>query len=172
MVKVGRLNLTSDQRKRTFHLPVKQIVIVPSTSGIKAQRKISKAQLNIRVNNVRRFLSKRFGGYIDIKATGGYVLRNGRLVKERVMKITSFATKDAFKKHKSEVIRQIGSWGKKWKQESVAYEHEGDLFIIEPPKKGSPKIMRKVIGKRMIRVRVPIKRKPTRRRTTSRRIRR
>ena len=167
-----KLTLTPKQKKRTFHLPIAQSVIVPSTSGIKAQKKISKAELKKRVNNVRRFLSKRFGGYTDIKATGGYVLRNGKLVKERVIKVTSFATKDTFKKHRLEVIRQIGSWGRKWKQESIAYEHEGDLFIIEPPKKGSPKIMRKVIGKRMIRVRVPIKRKPTRRRTTSRRIRR
>lgn len=134
MVKVGKLNLTPEQKKRTFHLPIQQSVIVPSTSGIKAQRKISQAELNKRVNNVRRFLSKRFGGFTDVRSTGGFILKNGKLVKERVIKVTSFSTKPAFKKNKSEVIKQIGKWGKKWKQESVSYQHEGDLFIIGPKK--------------------------------------
>lgn len=156
MVKIGKINLTSEQRKRTFHLPIEQAIIVPSTSGIKAQKKLTKADLNIRVNNVRRFLSKRFGGYTSVKATGGFVLRDGNLVKERVVKVTSFSTKKDFKKHGSEVISQVGRWGRKWKQESVSYENEGDLFIIEPSKKGS---MKKVVGKRMIKVRIPTREK-------------
>ncbi len=140
MVRVGKLNLTSNQKKRTFHLPVKQAVTVPSTSGIKVQKKISKAQLNTRVNNVRRFLSNKFGGYTSVKATGGFVLRNGKLVREKVVKVTTFATNSDFKKHRQQVIKQVGSWGRKWKQESIAYEHEGDLFIIEPPKKRMIKV--------------------------------
>ena len=159
MVKVGKINLTPEQRKRTFHLPIKQAVIVPSTSGVKAQKRISQKQLIKRVNNVRRFMSKRFGGFTDVKATGGFVLRNGKIVKERVIKVTAFATKKDFKKHKQEVIRQVGSWGKKWKQQSVSYEHEGDLFIIEPKKRGFPKVMKKVAGKKLVKVRSPTKRK-------------
>ncbi len=153
MVKVGKINLTSEQRRRTFHLPIKQSVIVPSTSGLKAQRKISQRQLKLRVDNVRKFMSKRFGGFTDIKATGGFVLRNGRLVKERVFKVISFSTKKDFKKHKPEVIKQIGRWGNKWKQESISYENEGDLFIIEPPKRGSPRVMKKVVIKKTKRIR-------------------
>ncbi len=145
MVKIGNLKLTKKQKKRTFHLPIQQVVIVPSTSGIKDQKKITQIQLSKRVNNVRRFLSNRFGGFTSVRATGGFVLRNGKLVKERVIKVTSFATKKDFKKHRPEVLQQIGRWGKKWKQESVGYEHEGDLFIIEPPKKGPVKSMKKVI---------------------------
>ena len=163
MVKVGKINLTPEQKKRTFHLPIKQAVIVPSTSGVKAQKRISQKRLESRVNNVRRFMSKRFGGFTDVKAVGGFVLRDGRIVKERVIKVTAFATKKDFKKHKPEVIRQVGSWGKKWKQQSVSYENEGDLFIIEPPKRGSPRVMKKVVGKRIIKVRVPIKRKARKR---------
>ncbi len=154
MVRVGKINLTSEQRKRTFHLPIKQSVIVPSTSGLKTQRKISQKQLKLRVNNVRRFMSKRFGGFTDIKATGGFVLRDGKLVKERVVKVISFSTKKDFKKNKSEVIKQVGRWGKKWKQESVSYENEGDLFIIEPPKgRGSPRVMKKAVRKKTRRIR-------------------
>ena len=149
MVKLGKITLTSEQRKRTFHLPIKQSVIVPSTSGLKTQRKISQKQLKLRVNNVRKFMSKRFGGFTDIKAMGGFVLRDGRIVKEKVVKVISFATKKDFKKHKSGVINQIGKWGKKWKQESISYENEGDLFIIEPPKKGSPAAMKKIVRRKI-----------------------
>jgi hypothetical protein len=159
MVKVGKINLTSEQKKRTFHLPVEQVVIVPSTSGAKSQKKLTKADLNTRVNNVRRFMSKRFGGYTSAKATGGFVLRDGKLVKERVVKVTSFATQQDYKKHGSEVISQVGRWGRKWKQESVSYENEGDLFIIEPSKKGSLKVMKKVVGKKMIKVKIPTRKK-------------
>ena len=159
MVKVGKINLTPGQKKRTFHLPIQQSVIVPSTSGVKTQTKLTQVKLNKRVNNVRTFLSKRFGGYTSFKATGGFVLRNGKLVKERVVKVTSFSTKQDFKKHGPEVIKQVGSWGKKWKQESVSYQNEGDLFIIEPSKRGSPKVMKKVVGKRMVKVKIPKRKK-------------
>ena len=160
MVKVGKINLTLEQDKRTTHLPIEQAVIVPSTFGVKDQKRISKKQLTRRVNKVRKFLSKRFGGYTSVKATGGFVLgKDGKLVKERVVKVTSFSNKKDFKKHGAEVIRQVGVWGKRWKQQSVGYENEGDLFIIEPSKKGLPKVMRKVVGKKMIKVKVPTIRK-------------
>ena len=159
MVKVGNVELTEDQKKRTFHLPVEQAVIVPSTSGVKTQRRISQGQLNTRVNNVRRFLSQRFGGFTDVQATGGFVLRNGKLVRERVVRVTAFASRQDFRKHQPEVIKQVGAWGKKWKQESVSYTNEGDLFIIEPPKNGQVRTMRKVTAsKRMRKVPVPTNR--------------
>lgn len=155
MVRVGKLNLTPEQKKRTFHLPIRQSVFVPSTSGIKSQKRISQAQMKNRVNNVRKYLSQRFGGFTDVKATGGFVLKNGKLVKERIVKVTAFSTKKDFKKHGGNVIKQVGSWGKKWKQESVSYTNEGDLFIIEPSKNGPLKVMKKISGKRLVRIMPP-----------------
>jgi|TARA_R100000049_G_C1942034_1_gene86353 hypothetical protein len=160
MSKVGTLDLTEEQRKRTFHLPIRQSVLVPSTSGIKEQKRISNDKLKKRVNNVRKFLSKRFGGFTDVKATGGFVLRNGKLVKERVVKVTSFATKKDFKKHKSSVLKKVSTWGKKWKQEAVSYTNEGDLFIIEPKKKKrtiTPTTRRKLLAN-LVKARKAIKR--------------
>ena len=159
MVKLGTINLSPKQKERTTHLPIEQAVIVPSTSGVRSQKRISKEQLTKRVNNVRRFFSKRFGGYTSVKSTGGFILKNGKLGKERVVKVTSFSNKKDFKDHGAEVIRQVGTWGRRWKQQSVGYENEGDLFIIEPSKKGKPKVMRKVVGKKMIKVKVPVVRK-------------
>jgi len=134
MIRVGKVKLTPEQKKRTFHLPIEQVVYVPSTSGIKTQRKISDKELNYRVNKVRKYLSGKFGGYTSVKATGGYVLRNGKLVKERVIKVTAFATKKDFKKNEQDIIKRVGSWAKSWKQETMSYENEGDLFIIEAKK--------------------------------------
>lgn len=164
MAKVGKLNLTLEQKKRTFHLPIQQAVFVPSTSGIKTQKRISATMMRNRVNNVRKFLSQRFGGFTDVRATGGFVLRNGKLVKERIVKVTSFSTKSDFKKHGRSVFNQVGIWGKKWKQESVSYTNEGDLFIIEPRKGGILKVMKKIKGKKLVKIKVPTTRKRVKKR--------
>ncbi len=145
-----KVKLTKDQKSRTTFLPVEQSITVPSTSGVKEQKKISNSQMTARVNNVRRFMSK-FGGFTDVKARGGFVLKKtddpkekGRLVKEKVVVVRAFATKKDFKKHEPEIIKQVGKWGKSWKQDSVSYEHEGDLLIIKPPENSNskPKVMK------------------------------
>lgn len=125
------------------YLPIEQAVIVPSTSGAKNQRKVSNAVFKKRVNNVRRFMSKRYGGFTDVQETGGFTLKNGTLVREKIVKVTSFSTKANDKKHKKELMNQIHNWRNKWKQESVGYEREGDLYIVEPMKKRLVKKMKK-----------------------------
>lgn len=132
--KVGKIKLTAEERKRTFYLPVENAIYVPSTYGVKDQKKISDKEMEKRVNEVRTYLSKKFGGYTSVEATGGFVLKDGKLVKERVVKVTAFSTKREFNKDEPELINQVGRWGNKWKQESISYENEGDLFIIRPPK--------------------------------------
>jgi hypothetical protein len=131
--KLGNVKLTAEERKRTFYLPIENTVYVPQTYGIEEQKKISDEEMEKRVDETRDYLSNKFGGYTSVKATGGYVLKDGRLVKERVVKVTSFSTKKDFNKNEPELINQIGRWGNKWKQESISYENEGDLFIIKPP---------------------------------------
>jgi len=132
--KVGKVCLTKEERKRTFYLPVENAIYVPSTYGVKDQKKVSDKEMEKRVNEVRTYLSKKFGGYTSVEATGGFVLKDGKLVKERVVKVTAFSTKREFNKDEPELINQVGRWGNKWKQESISYENEGDLFIIRPPK--------------------------------------
>jgi hypothetical protein len=133
--KVGRIKLTAEERKRVFYLPIENVIYVPSTYGIKKQKAISDKEMERRVNDTRTYLSKKFGGYTSVEATGGFVLKNGKLIKERVVKVTSFSTKRKFNKDEPELINQVGKWGNKWGQESISYENEGDLFIIRPPKK-------------------------------------
>lgn len=132
--KVGKIKLTSEEKKRTFYLPVENTIYVPSTYGIEEQKNISKKDMGKRVDEVRAYLSNKFGGYTSVKSTGGFVLKNGKLVREDVVKVSSFSTKKDFNKNEPALINQIGRWGNKWKQESISYENEGDLFIIQPPK--------------------------------------
>lgn len=133
--KMGKVCLTAEERKRVFYLPIENVIYVPSTYGVKNQRVISDKEMEKRVNETRTYLSKKFGGYTSVEATGGFVLKNDKLVKEKVVKITSFSTKREFNKDEPELINQVGRWGNKWGQESISYENEGDLFIIRPPKK-------------------------------------
>jgi hypothetical protein len=135
--KVGRIYLTKEERKRVIYLPIENVIYVPSTYGVKDQKKVTDKEMQKRVNEVRAYLSKKFGGYTSTEATGGFILKDGKLVKEKVVKVTSFSTKREFNKDEPELINQVGRWGNSWKQESISYENEGDLFIISPPK---PKI--------------------------------
>ena len=147
LIKVGTLKLTRKTSKRVFHLPIEQAVLVPSTSGIKSQRKISKSELDRRVRGVRQFLGSRFGGFTSVRGTGGFVLKGGKVVKEKIVRVSTFGTKADFKKHRASIIRKMGSYARTWKQESVGYEHEGDLFIISPMRKVK-KIRKRVNSKK------------------------
>ena len=118
--------------QKVVRIPVEQEVIVPKTKGIKSQKRISKQEMDSRVNSVRKYLSENYGGYTSVKATGGYVLKSGKVVKEPVVEVTSFASKSDYKKHKSQTNKQLFGWGKSWKQESVGYVKEGDLYLYYP----------------------------------------
>ena len=128
------------------YLPVEQAVIVPSTKGVKSQKKVSDAEFRRRVNNVRRFLARRYGGFTDVQQTGGFVLKNGKLVREKVVRVGSFATRKDDVKHKKALMNQIHKWREKWGQESVGYEREGDLYVVEPTK---TKVIKRIKKKRL-----------------------
>jgi len=128
------------------HYPIEQAVIVPSTKG-SSQRKVSKSEFKKRVNNVRRFLARRYGGFTDTQVTGGYVLKNGKMVKEKVVRVNSFAKKSDYSKYKPALMKQMNKWRKDWGQESVGYEKEGDFYTIENNNKS--KKLRSKVKRRM-----------------------
>ena len=122
------------------YLPMEQTVYIPSTD--KTQRPITESEMQKRVNAVDRFLSKKYGGFSSIKVQGGYVMtegaEKGKLVKEKVIKVTAFATKEAFEKHKRDLFVQLEKWRSKWGQESLGYEIEGDLTYLTKSNKPIP----------------------------------
>jgi len=128
-----KLNLTPSQKKGVDKYSIEQAILVPSTT--KADKKIPKAKYNQRVAEVRKYLSQKFGGYTSVKAVGGYYSEpKKKVIQEKVMKVTGFATKKDFKKNKPALIKQLKVWGKKWGQESMGYEHEGDLYYFPQAK--------------------------------------
>ena len=114
--------------KGSFHLPIETAVYIPSTN--KSQKIIAPKIMSKRVTSVRKALSNKFGGYTSASVTGGYVMKSGKLVKEPVVKVTAFSTINSFKKNKGSMRKQLGGWKKKWGQESLGYEYEGDLYYV------------------------------------------
>lgn len=124
---------------------IEQAIIVPSTQG--SDKTISPAKMRKRVDEVRSFLSKKFGGYTSVSGVGGwYSTDRKKLIKEDVAVITSFAKEKDYKRNKHLVAKKIMSWGKKWGQDEVSYEKEGDLFryVMEKKKKRLKTKLRKL----------------------------
>ena len=101
-------------------------IYVPTTQDI--DKKASKQEVNKRVKDTRDFLSRLFGGSSSVKVVGTYISqdRGGKLVKERVMKVSAFANTDEYKKFDTKVRDFIQRKKKEWTQESIGFEFESD----------------------------------------------
>ena len=123
------LKLTKAERKRVFALPVEQAVLVPST--IHGDKVISKMAQKRRIAEVKRFLSNQFGGFTSVSAKGGYYSKDKKkIIQENVAVVRSFATKKAYNHGIGKLKKKLRSWNKKWHQESMGYENEGDLYYF------------------------------------------
>jgi len=113
---------------KMFHLPLELVVYVPSTKDV--DKIISKQEMKERVDEVKNFLGKSFGGYSSVKVEGGYVANDGDLVNENITKVVSFASKDDYEKNKNELVAKMTHWSEKWGQEAIGFEFEGDLYYV------------------------------------------
>ena len=127
-----RLKLNKAQRRETFHLPVEQSIYVPKTRSKNIP--ITNQAMDNRVKDVQNFFTESFGGTTSTKAVGTYDLESGKRVREPVVKVTSFSTVSDSTQSKDKVINRVRTYGKKWGQESVSYEHEGDLYVVNARK--------------------------------------
>ena len=122
-------------KKMVSYSPQKATVYVPGTN--RQQKILTPAGRLRRVNKVRKYLSNKYGGYTSVKATGGWIpnkgRRKGKLIKEPASKVTSFSRAKKFKKR--DMYNQLVRWGKKWGQEEMGFEYEGDFYSIKIPKK-------------------------------------
>lgn len=117
----------------TQYFPIEQVVYVPNT--VQQNKPISPEATAKRVSEVKKFLSKKYGGFTSVNAAGGSESQSNRLIQEKIVKVTSFTTRDKFHKLKPALISQLKKWGKKWGQESMGLEVEGDLQYVYTPKK-------------------------------------
>lgn len=127
------LKLSQAKKKTTFHLPIEQAVFVPST---RLDKPVSKKVFEKRIQKVKKFLSKKFGGYTAVRGAGGYYsTEKHKVIQEPVVIVESFSTKKAFNKNKKALMKKLGEWRRNWEQESIGYEHEGDLYYFEKQKR-------------------------------------
>lgn len=123
------LRVSQSKSKSIFQLPIEQQVLVPSTT--RASHVMRKKLQHKRVKQVQDYLSKLFGGYTSSKATGGYYSSDkNQVIREPVTVVTSFASQEGFEKKQPQLLKQLSKWRRNWKQESMGYEFEGDLYYI------------------------------------------
>lgn len=124
----GTLELSREKAKKVFHLPYESAIYVPSTSNV--DEVISPEEMDSRVQEVQNYLGSLFGGFSSAETMGGFVDSTGKLVNEDIIKVTSFAEKDAFNQNKEEVLNKLADWSKQWGQEAMGFEFEGDLYYV------------------------------------------
>lgn len=131
------------KRKGVIHVPQKATVYVPGTN--KQQKKLTPSGRSRRINQVRKYLSNKYGGFTSVRATGGWVpdkgKDKGKVVQEPVSQVTSFSKAKKFKK--GDMYNQLVKWGQKWGQEEMGFEYEGDFYRVIMPKKGVKKIAKR-----------------------------
>jgi len=108
------------------------VIYVPSTSNVGDT--ISKAELDKRVNEVERFVANKFGGYTETETDGGYKSTTGKIIEEDIVKVSVFAKANDWKKNEKSVISKVRRWAKKWGQEAIGFEYEGDLYYVSDSK--------------------------------------
>jgi hypothetical protein len=111
------------------HKPLELSLYVPSTQGEK--KRIDKAKFNKRIKDAETKMSKMFGGYTQVDTQGGWIGSTG-LVKEPVARVTSFTSEEDFENNKAKFEKYVSNISKKYEQESVSIEFEGDLYFYEP----------------------------------------
>lgn len=108
------------------------VIYVPSTSNVGDT--ISKAELDKRVDEVERFVANKFGGYTETETDGGYKSTTGKIIEEDIVKVSVFAKANDWKKNEKSVISKVRRWAKKWGQEAIGFEYEGDLYYVSDSK--------------------------------------
>ena len=112
---------------------INQSVYVPSTKD--GNKPISAEEMSARVEETKKFLSEQFGGYTSVSTEGGYYSSAKKaVIKEKVVKITSFTTKAVYEIKKATLQDWLHTKAKMWGQESIGYEVEGDLLYVNPTK--------------------------------------
>lgn len=112
---------------KVFHLPLETAVYVPST---KFDKKVPDKEFRKRIAETRKKLSELFGGYTSIKAIGGFISDKKGLIKEDVIVVISFAENKSFLKNRTKLKNWLIKKKKDWKQESIGFEFENDLYYL------------------------------------------
>ncbi len=111
----------------TVHLPVECVVYVPSTNF---DQKISHRLFRERIRKTAEELVSLFGGCRETVATGRYMDRRGQLIEEQVAVLVGYGQGDRYLEKREMFLDWLLKKKKEWKQESIGFEFEDDLWYI------------------------------------------
>lgn|SRR3989338_2378211 len=115
--------------KGTTKMAVENAVYLTDTDD--KGNKITTKTLNARIKEVETIFLELFGGYnyVDL-GKGEFISKSKKIMKERVIRIVSFAEGHLFMKNRKKLEKWLLAKKKEWRQESMSYEFEGDLYYI------------------------------------------
>jgi hypothetical protein len=111
--------------KNCIKLSCQVKIYVPSTINIKETTNTFEW-----VNKSLLFLSQKFGGSTASKALGAWVSKSGELIKEDVTLIFSYADQSLLTLYADEIYEFCLSMKNDLKQEAIALEINGELYLI------------------------------------------
>jgi hypothetical protein len=136
--------------EKMFHLPMEIAIYVPSTKDV--SNSITASELRTRVKEVESYLAETFGGFTTSEKVGGYLSSKSSVIREKVVPVTAFATAESFTNNKSKLVNKMSVWAKKWGQEAIGFEFEGDLYYVPQKFKKGGKLTATYIPKRDIKM--------------------
>ena len=122
------------QSRQPFHkkdidmqFNIRTAILVPSTQH--GNQKIGKIEHQKRIEETRKFLAQKYGGYTSVNATGGYIDSNGKLVKEPVAEVVAYTNQEGFDKNHAAVEHYLSAKRGEWTQESIGYEYDKNAHL-------------------------------------------
>lgn len=110
------------------HLQIEISVLIPSTYYDKP---VSLNILRKRVAQTSKKMAEIFGGFTHESAEGGWNdSRTGKIIKEKIIRVTVFARSTTFKKKKKLLMDFLHRKKREWKQAKLSVVYEGDLYMI------------------------------------------
>lgn len=114
--------------KKTKRLEKQMAITIPSTKEF--DKPLTKPEMQKRIKEVRDFFTEKFHGTTRIRGIGSYEGEQG-IVDEDVVVVEAFADAPDWQKMKTDVAKFVLDKRKEWSQESVAYELEGDMYLVK-----------------------------------------
>ena len=87
-------------------------------------------EIESRVDDVTSFMKNHFGEIVIQDLASSYIDREGNLVMQKNIQISSYPSDEEFNAHKNILINQISLWARDWAQEYMLLEYEDSMFFI------------------------------------------
>jgi len=87
-------------------------------------------EIQNRIDDVESFLQKHFGDLVIQDLASSYIDREGKIVMQKNIQITSYPSDVEFQEHKNILINKISLWARDWGQEFMVLEFEDEMFYI------------------------------------------